>query len=206
MEEKTTEVYKNLQERLEMALKRYRAKNTEINQLKKRINKKNENIKALKSELKKQKAETDLLSRINRLKTDKAKLKLELETYKTILDNLIIQNRRVLGSYFRKTKGIPDEMRTSFTTVLLDFEYMFNFQKLFEMHVYDYIVDRQDPDTKTDLDDRILIYACKKFSNEVINELQSYTNIDVEAFKKKFKDFAKSYTENWWNNGEKKAV
>ena len=69
---------------------------------------------------------------------------------------------------FNKLIQKEDKSRLSFRTVLLDLEYLFLFQKLFEMHVFDYIVDRQNPDNKTEQDTKELIKECKNYTTKIL--------------------------------------
>ena len=129
------------------------------------------------------------------------KLTLENATLKDTLKMLVHKNKRVLGKYFEKIDK-EDKARISFTTVLLDCEYMFFFQKLFEMHTFDYIIDRQNPDDKTDLQTRQLYIDCKDFTTNLIKAMCYRTSLDVQDFKRSFKLFTSDFVEHTFDNKE----
>ena len=125
-----------------------------------------------------------------------AKLEYENQILREQLVTFMKKNKRVWSKVnYENVIMNEDKSKISFATVLLTFEYMFFYQKLFEMHVYDYIVDKQNPDNKTDEDDKKLIKICKEWSTKItINQAYRMT-LKVEDFKKAFKTFVKPYIE-----------
>lgn len=150
---------------------------------------------------------TDLKNEIQRLKLkesniskfaiDNTKLSLENETLKEALKVITTKNKRLYNAdkleYILNT---TDRHRLSFATVLYTFEYMFIFQKLFEMYVFDYIVDRQNPDNKTDYDTKALISVCKEWTSQIISNQIPHPTLNIVKFKKAFKLFVTPYLEN----------
>lgn len=136
--------------------------------------------------------------------TENKKLQLENGTLKDTLKTLVTKNKRVLGTYYHKAQEQEDGWRISFATVLLDFEFMFIFQKLFEMHVFDYIVDRQNPDNKTEYDTKQLVQTCKEWTDEIIKNQIYHITLKPDEFKKAFKTFTQNHVEPAWMKREKK--
>ena len=148
------------------------------------------------SVLKQQNAKYERIVNIDykKLKIENKKLVAELKVFKDFFKTFTTRNKQVFGSYFNKLAE-NDKVRISMGTVILDLEYMFSFQKLFEMHVYDYIVDRQDPDNKTNQDNVNLIIACKDFTNIVFKSMAYQTTLNVPMFKRAFLNFIKDFYE-----------
>lgn len=128
-------------------------------------------------------------------KTEIAKLKYELKTSQDALKLLEFRNKRIFGIYYEKIALPEDTHRLTFATVLLDYELMFTFQKYFEMHVFDYLVDRQSPEDKTERDTIELIKICKDWTSQVIINSTTKLSPTPEVFKQAFKQFTKPYIE-----------
>ena len=120
--------------------------------------------------------------------------KLETNTYKEIVNTLVTKNKSIFAGYL-ETIDKPDEARISFATIMLDLEYIFSFVKLFEMHVFDYIVDRQDPTDKTEADNVKLIAICKQFTTDTIKRNVFNPGLDIKRFKQHFKGWSMIYLE-----------
>lgn len=126
------------------------------------------------------------------------KLTIENNTYRQAMSALVHKNKDIFKKYFNKLSE-EDDLNVSGATVLLDFEYMIVFKKLFEMHIFDYIVDRQllrRATSKEIEEENIkLISECKKFADTVIQNELLKTKIGVNEFWKDFKQFASQYIE-----------
>lgn len=125
------------------------------------------------------------------------KLKHENIILKEQLNMFLKKNKRIwkYDKNYEKILNNKDQSKISFATVLFAFEYAFLFQKLFEMFVYDFIVDKQDPDTKTDEDDKKLIQICKNWTSEIIRNQTYKTSLNVKGFKVAFRLFTGPYLE-----------
>lgn len=183
---KTIEQYNRENIVLKHYLKEAREKNIIINKnLKsksKELEEVRERFKTVNNQLKRLKKETDF----------------DIAHLKDALNNFNDRNKRLYRRMwiFDKILTSEDGFRISNHTVLLSFEYMLFYQKLFEMFVFDYIVDRQDPDNKTDEDTGELIKDCKQWTTEIIANQIYNTNFNPKVFMQKFRNFVSKYTEN----------
>ena len=160
------------------------------------------NEERLLKKVEKAKQETNKYIKLNTmLAQDNQKLK--LENNKLFKENQIQKN--TLTAFFARCSvslasfsalEIPEKkIRLPFNNVFVALEYMLLFQKLFEMYVFDYIIDRQNPDNKTEEDTKALIINCKAYTDKIIHNLTYSRGIDTKAFKKSFKEFAKRYVD-----------
>lgn len=192
----------NYEEKLQEKSKKIQSLRTELCRLKKEQSKKK---KEYKEEIERFTRENEVLKKMTLFDTNcrdmVKKLSLENTNLKEALKMLVHKNKRVLGQYFERIDR-EDKVRVSFATVLLDFEYMFFFQKLFEMHTFDYIIDRQDPDDKTDLQTKQLYMNCKDFTTNLIKSICYRTGIDVQSFKRSFKTFTDDFIEHTYDKIE----
>lgn len=84
-------------------------------------------------------------SGLNELQTKVLELEKQNSTYKNLLDIFIKQNKRVFYKHNATAEELAQETEKSITSmrmVILDFEYTFTGQKLFEMHICDCIIDK----------------------------------------------------------------
>ncbi len=126
---------------------------------------------------------------LGRLKIENTKLKLENKNLKESICTIVTKNKKVFRQYFDKLAQEEQGWRCSFGQVATDIEYMHIFQKMFEMHVFDYIVDRQDPTDKTDNDTNALITRCRNWSLNMSQNAIQAIGFDIKQFKKDFKEF-----------------
>ena len=136
----------------------------------------------------------ELQNKIYKQFSDNQKMKIDLNTYKENLKLMITKNKRIFGHYFEKL-GEVDEFKISTSAIILDFEYVIAFQKFLEMHIYDYIVDRQYSVSKTEEENQNLIQICKEFTNKVFKNDIYKTSVGVETFKKDFLEFSSKFIE-----------
>lgn len=163
----------------------------EKKQLENKVETLKEKNKAYKQEIFQLKANNQTLEL--KLTQFKAQQKKQIETYEEILKTFTIKNKKVFDKYLLEK---DDDIRISTSTIMLDFEYMFVFQKLFEMHVFDYIVDRQNPTDKTEADTNMLIYLCKEWSSAITKRYIFNRGLDVRELKKQFRSFVNPYIEH----------
>ena len=125
------------------------------------------------------------------LLNENTKLKTEIDSLKECLSSLMYKHGGVLKEYFNNTN---DDESVSFDSVILSLKYMFLFRKLFELNIFDFIIDRQSPDGKSVNYDSKLINLCNSFSSDIIIK---YLNNDIKTkdFKKEFYTFARPYLE-----------
>lgn len=192
------------------SLETYKLKNNKIIQrnayLTRRNNELEERLKQLKAIEKEIEIKTDKIKALKQTiklqKNEMLKLKLYINSYKESLKLLVFKNKQIFRKYFDKIAE-EDELKTSFNTIIIDFEYISVFMKLFEMHIFDYIVERQDPDNKTEQDTTNLIIDCKDYSMKMIKSLLYCSNVDIVKCKKSLRDFVNQYVEDryrWRNN------
>lgn len=162
----------------------------EKKQLENKVETLKEKNKAYKQEILQLK--TDNQSKELKITQFKAQQKKQIETYEEILKTFTIKNKKVFDKYLLEK---DDDIRISTSTIMLDFEYMFVFQKLFEMHVFDFIVDRQNPTDKTEADTNMLIYLCKEWSSAITKRYIFNQGLDVRELKKQFRSFVNPYIE-----------
>ena len=167
-------------------LEKYKSENI---QLKEKLKKKNE----INSQLREK--ETELYKR---LKNQKDRANFDISKLKEALLIFDTKNKRLFThlKVFEEILTTEDKFRISKYTVLLALEYMIFYKKVFEMYVFDYIVDRQNPDNKTDKDTEILIKTCKIWTNSIISETIENPNFNPKMFIKKFNDFTSKYVES----------
>ena len=191
---RTGEVYQSLKNQVESEKEKVNYLRSEICRLKQ--NRPTEKQREIHERLRE---ENETLKSDNKLykhfKSQVLSLQRENEILKEALKTLTTKNKKVFYKYFDKLQVQEDGVRISFATVLLDFEFMFIFQKLFEMHVFDYIVDRQDPDNKTDADTKQLIRVCKIWTDEIIKNTMCQLSFNPAKFKQAFKLFTREYVE-----------
>ena len=135
----------------------------------------------------------------NNIKSDSlqmSRLEEENKVLKNALELLTIKNFRVFRGYF-KTLEKPDTWNCSFSTVLLDIELMFIFHKLFQLHIFDYIVNRQNPFNKTDKDTIFLAKLCNTWANNIAVNVIHEQDFSPVEFKSKFKRFTSHHVELW---------
>lgn len=138
------------------------------------------------------------VSKIESLKSELKKIKFERDTYQQNLDLLLKKNKRLFNYFSHKEMNKlfeEDKVRISFATVLLDLEIIHIFKRLFEMHVFDYIVDRQNPDNKTEAYTQTLISICKRFTDCVIDDQIHKEMLSPQKFKIEFNNFINQYIE-----------
>lgn len=119
----------------------------------------------------------------NFLSKQNLKYKTELQTLKDCMSKLTYKNKGILKEYFNNSEEV---FVVSFDSVILSLQYLLIFKKLFELNIFDYIVDRQFVNNKTADYDNMLINICSSFSSEMINK---YMNEDFNK-----KDFKKIFT------------
>lgn len=140
--------------------------------------------------------EIDRVSKENsRLKSEMLEIKNKFNTYQDMIKLAINKNKRVLRKDIYELAEHEDKSRISAFTIMFDIENAFIFQKLFEMHIYDYIVDRQNPENKTEEDTKNLIFICKQFTNNILRNQIYQLNLDIGKFKNSFKYFVSNYIE-----------
>ena len=150
----------------------------------------------LKEKNKNLKIEIDRVSKENsRLKSEMLEIKNKFNTYQDMIKLAINKNKRVLRKDIYELAEHEDKSRVSAFTIMFDIENAFIFQKLFEMHIYDYIVDRQNPENKTEEDTKNLIFICKQFTNNILRNQIYQLNLDIGKFKNTFKHFVSNYIE-----------
>ena len=179
----TQEAFKNLQNQLkekQQTINKLKTKLCVLKQNRPTIKQK-ETINKLREENLKLSIDNKSLRKNISTIIDTTKLKLENETLQICLQTLTTKNKAVFKNYYDK--------------VILDFEYTFIFQKLFEMHLFDFIVDKQDPDNKTIEDTRNLISICKTFSTSLIKNQIYKPTMNVKEIKDSIRKFVKPYIE-----------
>lgn len=193
----TQEAFKNLQNHLKEKQQTINKLKTKLCVLKqnKPTSKQKETINKLREENLKLSIDNKSLRKNISTIIDTTKLKLENETLQTCLQTLTTKNKAVFKNYYDKAILQPDDIQISIGTVILDFEYTFIFQKLFEMHLFDFIVDKQDPDNKTIEDTRNLISICKTFSTSLIKNQIYKPTMNVKEVKDSIRKFVKPYIE-----------
>ena len=132
---------------------------------------------------------------VEELKVLFEKQKYELETCQDLIKTMIKHNKRLTRKDYGELAEKEDKVRLSFDSVLLFYESTFVFQKLFEMSVFDYIVDRQKPENKTEEDTQNLISSCRHFTNTFLMNNIFTLKLDIFNFKKRFKEFIKNHIE-----------
>lgn len=157
------------------------------------IDKLKDKNKSLKLELNKSKDKINMLE--SKLKSQDLETKNKLHSYQDMIDLAIKKNKRVIGKDIYELAEHEDKARITLKTIMFDLENAFIFQKLFEMHIYDYIVDRQNPDNKTEEDTKNLIFICKQFTNNILRNQIYKTSLDIGMFKEIFKHFVSNYVE-----------
>lgn len=157
------------------------------------IDKLKDKNKSLKLELNKSKDKINMLE--SKLKSQDLETKNKLYSYQDMIDLAIKKNKRVIGKDIYELAEHEDKARITLKTIMFDLENAFIFQKLFEMHIYDYIVDRQNPDNKTEEDTKNLIFICKQFTNNILRNQIYKTSLDIGMFKEIFKHFVSNYVE-----------
>lgn len=139
-------------------------------------------------------------NRADDLEKENKKLSKELLTFKNdfqickdIVNTLIEKSVKAVGKDFGELAQRKDIARTNFKTILFDLEAVFLFQKLFEMHTFDYIVDRQNVDDFTAQQNTNLICECKSFTNALLFNLTLTPALNIRKFKSCFKGFVKEF-------------
>ncbi len=112
--------------------------------------------------------------------------------YKAILDTFTLKNKKVFHDYFEKELR-EDCIRLPISTILQDLNYAFAFVKFFEMHVFDYVVNRQNPDDKTEADTVKLIADCKEFTTHIITDYIFKEELDIKGVKREFQTWVAPY-------------
>jgi len=119
-----------------------------------------------------------------------------LETSLVEIDEFL--KKRLTNAFNMEYKNIllfEDQDKISMKTLLLDLVNVFLSLKLFEMHLFDYIIARQDPDEKTEYDTIILIKQCAAYSKELYDLVKNEKQLNFEKYEKLIRKFVK---ENIW--------
>lgn len=121
----------------------------DINYLKDMLRKKEESIKCWKNKLEEERAKVRQLEYIkdkfNKITLKYTLLEKKMETNKVIVDALIKQNKLIFRPAFNSATNQfkrEEDCITTIYTVISDFENAFVYQKLFEMHLCDCIIDK----------------------------------------------------------------
>ena len=138
------------------------------------------------------------MNNVEKLKNKIIELEYKISTQQDIINVFLNSNKRLFNVSFNKLIQKEDKSRLSFRTVLLDLEYLFLFQKLFEMHVFDYIVDRQNPDNKTEQDTKELIKECKNYTTKLLQSFCCNDKLNILQFKESFYNFVKQFKEKYY--------
>ncbi len=138
------------------------------------------------------------MNNVEKLKNKIIELEYKTSTQQDIINVFLNSNKRLFNVSFNKLIQKEDKSRLSFRTVLLDLEYLFLFQKLFEMHVFDYIVDRQNPDNKTEQDTKELIKECKNYTTKILQSFCCNDKLNILQFKESFYNFVKQFKEKYY--------
>lgn len=138
------------------------------------------------------------MNNVEKLKNKIIELEYKTFTQQDIINVFLNSNKRLFNVSFNKLIQKEDKSRLSFHTVLLDLEYLFLFQKLFEMHVFDYIVDRQNPDNKTEQDTKELIKECKNYTTKLLQSFCCNDKLNILQFKESFYNFVKQFKEKYY--------
>lgn len=138
------------------------------------------------------------MNNVEKLKNKIIELEYKTSTQQDIINVFLNSNKRLFNVSFNKLIQKEDKSRLSFRTVLLDLEYLFLFQKLFEMHVFDYIVDRQNPDNKTEQDTKELIKECKNYTTKLLQSFCCNDKLNILQFKESFYNFVKQFKEKYY--------
>lgn len=121
-------------------------------------------------------------------------LKYDYEVMQKIVNKLVTENTKIIHRDFEGLAKHKDIARCSFKTILYDLECIYLYVKLFEMNVFDFIVDRQSAE-KTDKETMQLISQCKAFTNKILLDNAFKGLLDIDKFKRDFKHFAKDKIE-----------
>ena len=177
--------------KLKNKLEKYKTISQSGKNISQTIDKLKDKNKSLKLELNKSKDKINMLE--SKLKSQDLETKNKLYSYQDMIDLAIKKNKRVIGKDIYELAEHEDKARITLKTIMFDLENAFIFQKLFEMHIYDYIVDRQNPDNKTEEDTKNLIFICKQFTNNILRNQIYKTSLDIGMFKEIFKHFVSNY-------------
>lgn len=121
-------------------------------------------------------------------------LKYDYEVMQKIVNKLVAENIKVMHRDFKGLSEHRDIARCSFKTIIYNLECIYFYVKLFEMNVFDFIVDRQSIE-KTDKETMQLISESKVFTNKILLDNVFKGLLDLDKFKKDFKHFAKDKIE-----------
>lgn len=115
-----------------------------------------------------------------------------------MLEAVTKENKRLYGreKRFDDIKKTMDGWRISIHTIYTTFEYVFIYQKLFEMFIFDFIVDRQNPDNKTEKDTEELVKICKSWTNEILTNQIPRQKLNMREFRQAFNTFTNEYVEH----------
>lgn len=100
---------------------------------------------------------------------------------------------RSFGMEYDKILNFQDSCKISTKTIFLDLINIFLSLKLFEMHLSDYIIDRQNPDEKTEYDTILLFKQSHDFSIRVFDKLKFENEIDLKKYAKMIKAFIQNF-------------
>lgn len=177
-----------------------KAKQQSYNQLKKLYNEELTKTKRLSSMVYKLKTERlnidnyykTIIDEIERsYKTDTKRVEF-LETSLAEIDEFL--KKRLTEAFnleYGKILSFKDQDKISMNTLLLDLTNVFLSFKLFDMHLFDYIVARQDPDEKTDKDTACLVTWCSVYSKKLYDLLKNESKLNFRKYKELIRKFAK---------------
>lgn len=174
-----------------------------------RHKKKNEKYKALKKDFeeistKLNRIEEEYINNSSTLLRSKIKqLEKENQTYSEVLNTFIKQNKRLFNIHGSKNAEEIAESTTnsliSIRTVILDMEYAFTYQKLLEMHVCDYIIDKlfvlRLLNLVSDNVLNVMFYNTRQFVTRIIQNQAPHQMLNVEVFKLSLRSYVKEQIE-----------